>query len=83
MSLDDPVPWDPKDPMAVEPLLCPNMFHDLAESEPLETDVAFVSNVVTQADRLVTICSIFVIFASYEATVWESVLTHFSNLDTL
>ena len=29
--------------MAVEPLLCPSMFHDLAESEPLETNVAFVS----------------------------------------
>ena len=38
---------------------------------------------VTRAARLLTICSIFVIFASYEATVWDSVWAHFSNLDTL
>ena len=69
--------------MAVEPSLCPSMFQDLTEPDPLETDVAFVSNVVTQTARLLTICSIFVIFASYEATVWESVWTQFSNLDTL
>ena len=68
--------------MAVEPLLCPSKFQELAEPEPLGTDVAFVSNVVTRAARLLTICSIFVIFASKEATVWESVWTQFSNLDT-
>ena len=45
-------------------------FQELAEPEPLETDVAFVLKVVEQAARLLTICSIFVIFASYEATVW-------------
>ena len=68
---------------AGEPVLCPSMFQDLADPDPLETDVAFVSNVVTRAARLLTICSIFVIFASYKATVWESVWTQFSFLDTL
>ena len=58
-------------------------FHYLAEQDPVETVVAFVSNVVPRAARLPTICSIFVIFASFEATVWESVWTQFSNLDTL
>ena len=83
LSSEDPGPWDPRDPVAVEPSLCPSKFHDLAESDPLETDVAFVSSMVTRAARLLTICSIFVIFASYEATVWESVWTQFSNLDML
>ena len=83
LSSDDPGPRDPRDPVAVEPSLCPSVFHDLAEPDPLETDDAFVSNVVTRAARLLTICSIFVIFASYEATVWESAWTQFSNLDTL
>ena len=32
--------------------LCPSIFQDLAESDPLETDVAFVSNVVPRAARL-------------------------------
>ena len=82
-SSDDPGPWDPRDPVAVEPPLCRSMFQDLAEPEPLETDVAFVSNMVTRAARLPTTCSIFVIFAPYEATVWESVWAQFSNLDTL
>ena len=72
-------PWDPRDPVAVELSLCPSVFQDRAEPEPLDTDVAFVSNVVTRA----AICSIFVIVASYEATVWESVWTQFSNLDML
>ena len=80
VSSDDPGPWDPA---AGEPSLCPRKFQDLAEPDPLETDVAFVSNAVTRAARLLTICSIFVIFASHEATVWESVSTQFSNLDTL
>ena len=83
LSSDDPGPWDPRDPVAVEPVLCPSMFQDLAEPDPLETVVAFVSNAVTRAARLLTICSIFVIFASYEATQWESVWTQFSNLDML
>ena len=34
--------------MAVEPKLYPKTFQDLAEPDPLETDVAFVSNVVTR-----------------------------------
>ena len=42
LSSDDPGPWDPRDPTAVEPSLYPSMFHDLAEVEPLETNVAFV-----------------------------------------
>ena len=83
LSSDDPGPWDTRDPAAGEPSLCPRKFKDLAEPDPLETDVALVSNVVTRAARLLTICSIFVIFESYEATVWESVWTQFSNLDTL
>ena len=58
-----------KDPMDVEPSLCPSEFQALAEPEPLEADV---SNRVTRAARLLTICSIFVIYASYEATVFES-----------
>ena len=50
--------------MAVEPSLCPSIFQDFAEPDPLETDVAFVSNMVKRAARLLTICSIFVIFVS-------------------
>ena len=69
--------------MAVEPSLCPSKFQEFAEPEPLETHVACVSNVVTRAAKLLTICSIFVIFASYEATVWESIWKQFSNLDVL
>ena len=82
-SSDDPGPWYPRDSVAVEPPLCPSIFQDLAEPDPMETVVAFVSNVVTRAARLQDIFSIFVIFASYEATEWESVWTQFSNLDTL
>ena len=83
LSSDDPGPWDQRDPLAVEPSPCPSMFQDLGEPNPLDTDVAIVSNVVTRAAKLLTICSMFVIFASYDATVWESVWTQFSNLDTL
>ena len=56
-----------------------SIFQDLGEVEPMETDVAFVSNLV----GLLTICSIFVIFVPCEATVWENVWTQFSNLVTL
>ena len=87
LSSDDPGPWDPEDPVTVEPSLCPSGFQELAEPEPLEAEATFVSKVVTQAARLSTICSMFVIFASYEATVWESVWesvwAQFSNLCTL
>ena len=54
-------------------------FKDLTEPDPLETVVAFVSNVVTRAARLLNICSIFVIFPSHshEATVlgkrWDAI----------
>ena len=54
-----------------------------AETEPLETDVAFVSKAVTQTAKAANDFLNFVTFASYEATVWESVWTQFSNLDTL
>ena len=67
----------------MERSLSPCKFQDLAEPEPLETDVAPVSNVVTRAARLSTICSKEVIFASYEVTVWESVWTLPSNLEIL
>ena len=60
LSSDDPGPWDPRDPAAVEPLLCPSMFHDLAEPEPLETDVAFVSILHMRAARELT-CSVRVL----------------------
>ena len=82
LSSDDPGPRVPRDPVAVEPSLCPSLFQDLAEPDPLEADVAFISKVATRAARLLTICSIFVIFASYEATVRESVWTQFPSLDT-
>ena len=55
LSSDDPGPWDPRDPAAVEPSQNPRKFLDLAEPDPLETDVAFVSNVVTRAARLLTV----------------------------
>ena len=55
LSSDDPGPWDPRDPVAVEPSLCPSFFQDLAEPDPLETDVAFVSNVVIRANHLFNI----------------------------
>ena len=58
-------------------------FQELAEPEPLETDVALDSIMLTRAAKLLTICSLFVIFASCEATVWENVWTQFSNLDIL
>ena len=60
LSSDDPGTWDPRDPVAVEPLLCPSMFQDLAESGLLEPEAGFVSKEVTRATRLPTICSIFV-----------------------
>ena len=61
MSSDDPGPWDPRDPVAVEPSLCPSKFQDLVVSGPLEPEAAPVSKVVTRAKRLPTICSILVI----------------------
>ena len=45
----------PRDPVAVEPSLCPSIFQDLAEPDPLEADVdTFVSNAVTRAATLLT-----------------------------
>ena len=83
LSSDDPGPWDPRDPVAVEPLLCPSMSHDLAESEPLETDVAFVSNLQMRAVReltfsvkVLTFCSI----AAKNAILAERALTVCSTL---
>ena len=43
LSSDDPGPWDPTYPVAVEPLLCPSTFEDLAESGLLEPEGALVS----------------------------------------
>ena len=40
LSSEDPWPWDTRDPVAVEPSLCPSMFQDLAESRPLEQEAA-------------------------------------------
>ena len=52
LSSDDPGPWDPRDPVAVEPSLCPSMFQDLAESGLLKPEAAPVSTEVTRATRL-------------------------------
>ena len=83
LSSDDPGPWDPRDPAAVEPLLRPSMFHDLAESEPLETDVAFVSILhvravreLTFSVRVLTFCS----NAANDAILAERALTVCSTL---
>ena len=35
-------------PVAVEPLLCPSTFQDLAESGPLEPEAAFASKEVSR-----------------------------------
>ena len=55
LSSEDPWPWDPRDPVAVEPLPCPSKFREFSEPEPLETEVAFVSNVVTRAARSISV----------------------------
>ena len=68
LSSDDPGPWDPREPVAVEPLLCPSMFQYLAVSGLLEPEAAFVSKEVTRATRLPTICKICVIFVVWAAT---------------
>ena len=51
LSSDDPGPWDPRDPVAVEPLHCPSMFQDLAESKLLEPGAAFVTGCSTSHCR--------------------------------
>ena len=55
-----PFDMDPRDLVALEPLYCPSMFQDLAESGLLEREAAFVSKEVTRATKLSTNCSIFV-----------------------
>ena len=80
---DDPRPWDPRDPAAVEQSLCPGTFQDLAESGPLEPEAAPVSKVVTRDKRLPTICSVRVILVVWVVTVWESVWRQFSILDAV
>ena len=68
----------------MEPSECPRMFHDLVESDPLVTDVAFVSILQTRASkeflkfsvRVLTFCSI----AAKDAILAESVLTVSSTL---
>ena len=69
LSSDDPVPWDPRDIVAVEPSLYPSTFQDLAESGPPEPEAAPVSKMVTRAKSLPTICSIIVILVVWAATV--------------
>ena len=59
LSSDAPRPWDPRDPVVVEPSLCPSTFQDLAEPEPLETDAAPASQAATRAARPSTDCSMF------------------------
>ena len=56
LSSDDPGPWDPRNPSAVEPLLRPSMFHNLAESEPLETDVARFNFAHARSERNDAFC---------------------------
>ena len=79
LSSDDPGPWDPREPVAVEPSPCPRMFQDLAEPEPLDGRcIRFQCG--NRGCKAAKDCSIFVTFASYEATVLESVWTQFANL---
>ena len=80
LSSDDPWRRDRRDPVAVEPLLCPSMFHDLVESGLQGPEAAFVSQEVTRATKLATICSIFVILVVWAVTVWASVWTQFPIL---
>ena len=49
-SSEDPGPWDPSDPVAVEPSLCPSEIQELAELEPFEVEAALVSKVATRAE---------------------------------
>ena len=86
LSFDDPGPWDPRDPVAVEPSLCPSIFQDLAEPDPLETDVAFVSILhmravreLTFSVRVLTFCS----NAANDAILAERALTVCSTLAIL
>ena len=61
MSSDDPGPWDPRDPVAVEPLFCPKMFQDLAESGLLEREATVCSKEVTShktPNNLFNICNL-------------------------
>ena len=67
-------------------LLCPSMFHDLAESEPLEADVVFVSILQIRAVgelifsvRVLTLCS----NAAHDAILAEKALTVCSTLAIL
>ena len=62
LSSDDPGPWDPRDPVAVEPSLCPKKLQDLAESGLLEPEAAPASRAPTRAATPSTDCSMFVIF---------------------
>ena len=47
--------WYPREPVTVEPSPCPSKFQELAEPEPLETDIAFVSILHLRAVRELTI----------------------------
>ena len=58
----------PERPVAVEPSLCPSIFQDLAEPEPLEKEAAPASKVAARAARPSTDCSMFEILFVIDAT---------------
>ena len=68
--------------MAVELVLCPSMFQDLAEPDPLETVVAFVSNVVTRAAKAANHLFNIRNFRIFEPLFGKASGRNFSNLDT-
>ena len=80
LSSEDPGPWESRDPMAVEPSLCPRKFQELAEPEPLEAEAAPASNAATRAASLQTACSTFEILFVLDATDCVSDRILFSNL---
>ena len=71
LSSDDPGSWDPKEPVAVEPSLCPITFQELSEREPPEVEVAPTSILHVRVVRELTSCSISV----NAAILVEKVLT--------
>ena len=83
LSSDDPGPWDPRGPVAVEPSPCPSTFQELAEPEPPEADVAFVKILHMRAVRELTFCAMVLTFcciAANNAISTTRVLTICSTL---
>ena len=60
-----------RETVAVEPSLCPSKFQDLADPEPLETEVAPASKAATRAARPSTDCSMFEILFVIDAMYIE------------